>query len=124
MAKILIIEDEVALQDAIKSKLQQLNHEVLTANNGEEGLEMALSSQPDLILLDLLMPKITGEEVLTKLRASGEWGENAKVIVLTNFDPDNEMLSKMSSTAPAYYILKASTSLEEVVEKINSVLGI
>lgn len=122
MAKILIVEDEVSLQEALESKLKSNNHTAIIAGNGEDGLRLALEELPDLILLDLLMPKMTGSEMLTKLRASGKWGEQVKVIVLTNYDPDNDMLEDMSKAAPAYYILKADASLDEVVSRINEVL--
>lgn len=122
MSKILIIEDEESLQQALVNKFQSNGHKTLIASNGKQGLELALTEIPDLILLDILMPEMTGSEMLTKLRESGEWGAHAKVIVLTNLDPDSEMLKQMTINSPSYYILKADISLDEVVQKANEIL--
>src|ERR1017187_4181478 len=79
--KIAIIEDDRDLQFIYKMKLEHAGFTVVAAADGQKGLEIAKSFQPDLILLDLRMPKMSGDEMLTRLRAS-DWGRNMRVIIL------------------------------------------
>ena len=79
MKKVLVVEDERTLRDALVKKLSKEEFTVLSAKDGKEGLDTALAEHPDLILLDILMPKMNGIEVLQKLRED-EWGAKAKVI--------------------------------------------
>jgi two-component system response regulator Irr len=122
MAKILIVEDEIPQQEALTNKLKTAGMEVFTAADGAEGLTQALALKPDLIILDLLMPRMTGTAMLAKLRQSGDWGKLVPVIVLTNLDPDENILKNIVVTEPVFYLLKADTSLDEVLAKVNSVL--
>ena len=75
MKKILFIEDESALQKTFGDILRQEDYEILSALDGEKGLELAQTEKPDLILLDLILPKINGFEVLKKLKADKETKE-------------------------------------------------
>src|SRR3989304_617137 len=82
---LLIIEDEMPLLKIMMEEFSNSNIKVMGAPNGKEGLELALSKHPDLIVLDLLMPKMNGITMLKKLRED-EWGKNASVIILTNLE--------------------------------------
>src|SRR5206468_7325463 len=81
--KIAIIEDDQAISQMYRLKFEAEDYDVETAENGKLGLELAEKMRPDIILLDLMMPVMTGEEMLAKLRAT-DWGKNVKVIILTN----------------------------------------
>lgn len=117
--KILIIEDEFSYQQVLKQFLMLRGYQVITANDGTEGLSLAKSKQPDLILLDISMPNINGMQVLTEIRKH-DYGKTVKIILLTNLEPNDEMIRDVVTGKPAYYLIKANTSLEELLKKIES----
>ncbi len=119
MKKILIIEDESALQKTLGEVLSQQGHEVLSALNGEVGLKLAQSEKPDLILLDLVLPKIHGFDVLKKIKENPETKE-IPVIILTNLE-SIENIKKAIELGATTYLVKADYSLEELTSKINQV---
>ncbi len=119
MKKILIIEDESALQKTLGEILSQQGYEVLSALNGEVGLKLAQSKKPDLILLDLILPKIHGFDVLKKIKDNPETRE-IPVIVLTNLESIEDIKKAMELGATTY-LVKANYSLEELTIKINQV---
>ncbi|MDO8488428.1 MAG: response regulator [bacterium] len=121
--KILIIEDEPALLAILTDRLTKEEFVPLTAKDGAQGLEIALRDQPDLILLDIIMPVMDGMAMLKKLRESGEWGKTVPVIMLTNLSSDsNKVISEVTALQPAYYIVKTDMKLDEVMQKIQEVL--
>ncbi|MBU2229583.1 response regulator [Patescibacteria group bacterium] len=120
LKKILVIEDEEPVRKVIVDALQDLNCEVLEAKNGQEGLDIALSEHPDLILLDLIMPKLAGQEVCEKLR-SDTWGKNVHVIILTNLDSKTEK-EELKDLSVDDYLVKSNYKLEEIMEKVNNLL--
>ncbi len=81
--KIAIIEDDQAISQMYRFKFEAEGYQVETAENGRLGLELTQSMMPDIILLDLMMPEMTGDEMLKKLRQT-DWGKKIKVIILTN----------------------------------------
>lgn len=115
-----IVDDETAVRGALREKLASEGFAVLEAKDGEEGLEIALSQHPDLILLDLRMPKMDGMTMMHKLREDA-WGKKASIIILTNLDTDDKRLYGVITDQPSYYLIKASTSLEKLLEKIQTV---
>lgn len=120
--KILIVEDEESMLDAISNYLANQEFATLMAKDGEEGLEIALKEHPDLILLDILMPKMDGMIMLQKLRED-EWGKTAPVIILTNVSPNaNSVINSVLQNEPAYYLVKSDVKLEGIVDKIKEVL--
>ena len=122
--KILIVEDEESMLDAISDYLETQEFATLTARDGEEGLEIALKEHPDLILLDILMPKMDGMIMLQKLRVD-QWGKTAPVIILTNVSPNaNSVINSVLKNEPAYYLVKSDVKLEGIVDKIKEVLKI
>jgi DNA-binding response OmpR family regulator len=121
---ILIIDDEAPILDALVDKFGREEFaELSTAHDGEEGLAHALKEHPDLILLDILMPKMDGITMLKKLRED-EWGRSAKVIILTNFDTTDDMLKEITESEPAYYLLKSNWRIEDVIIKAKGILGL
>jgi len=120
MKKILFIEDESALQKTFGEVLKQEGYEMISALDGETGLRLAKSEKPDLILLDLILPKIHGFDVLKKLKGDKET-KDIPVIVLTNLEKIEDV-DKALELGATTYLIKAQYSLEEVVEKIKKVL--
>ena len=118
--KILFIEDESALQKTFGEILKQEGYEMISALDGETGLRLAKSEKPDLILLDLILPKIHGFDVLKKLKGDKET-KDIPVIVLTNLEKIEDV-DKALELGATTYLIKAQYSLEEVVEKIKKVL--
>jgi DNA-binding response OmpR family regulator len=121
MKKVLIIEDDPVLLDMYQDKFTLASFTVMTANDGEKGLNMALSKQPDIILLDLALPKIKGTDIMKQLRIS-DWGKNVPIIVLTNLNVDGKILEAITEYGPVYCLLKANTTPEEVFSKAQEIL--
>ena len=121
MKKILFIEDESALQKTFGEILSQEGYEVIPALDGQTGLEMAKTKKPDLILLDLILPKVHGFDVLKQLKEDPETKE-IPIIVLTNLEGIGDV-DKAIELGATTYLVKAQYSLEEVVEKIKKALG-
>jgi DNA-binding response OmpR family regulator len=120
MKKILFIEDESALHKALGTILKQEGYEMVSAFDGEAGLEMAQKEKPDFILLDLVLPKIHGFDVLKELKKKEET-KSIPVIILTNLEnmQDVEKSIKMGAKG---YLVKSGYTLEEVVEKIKKII--
>lgn len=122
MNTVLIIEDDKMLASMYQDKFQFSNFTVITAEDGKKGLELALSSKPNLILLDLALPKIKGLDILKALRADS-WGTAVPIIVLTNVTVDGKVLEGIMKYTPVYCLLKANTTPEEVVTKAREILN-
>lgn len=120
MKKILFIEDESSLQKTFKEILEKEGFSMLSALDGKTGLELAQKEKPDLILLDLILPKLHGFEVLKKLKENKETKE-IPVIILTNLE-NLEDVERAIELGASTYLVKAHYSLEEVLEKIKTFL--
>ncbi|XOB41998.1 MAG: response regulator [Candidatus Nealsonbacteria bacterium] len=120
MKKILFIEDESALQKTFGEILSQEGYEMIPALDGETGLKMAKTKKPDLILLDLILPKVHGFEVLKQLKEDPETKE-IPVIILTNLEGIGDV-DKAIGLGATTYLVKAQYTLEEVLEKIKKAL--
>jgi len=121
MKKILFIEDEAAIQKTLGESLRNKGYEVQSAMDGEIGLRLAKSEQPDLILLDLILPKIHGLDVLESIRKDKKTKE-IPVIILTNLENVGEVERALQLGATTY-LVKANYSLEEVVAKVKKAMG-
>lgn len=115
--KILLIEDEAALQKTIGNSLIERGYEIIGALDGEEGLQLAQETSPDLILLDLILPKKHGLDVLEALRNT-EKGKNIPVIILTNIENISDIERAIELGAKTY-LIKGNYSLQEILEKIE-----
>jgi DNA-binding response OmpR family regulator len=118
--RILIVEDEPDIREAMAEAITQAGFLVSVAENGAVGLRVALSEQPDLILLDIVMPVMDGHTFLEKLR-DNPWGQHVKVIMLTSMDDVRNIATAHTSTIDDY-IIKAHSSLDEIVNKVKMVL--
>lgn len=121
MNNILIVEDEKFLVRALQDSLTIEGYKVDVAVNGEEAVEKVKAKQPDLILLDILMPKKDGFYVIGELRKNPEW-KMIPIIVLSNLGGDAEIKQALTMGASDYFV-KSQHSLEEVVEKIKEYFG-
>ncbi len=121
MKKILFIEDEVDLQRTLSNFLTKEGYQVISAFDGEKGLELAKKEIPDLVLLDLILPRVHGFDVLRKLKTDPETKE-IPVIILTNLEKIEDVHKALELGATTY-LVKAQYKLEEVIEKIKKILG-
>jgi two-component system, OmpR family, alkaline phosphatase synthesis response regulator PhoP len=120
--KVLVVDDEHAVRVALSDRLESAGFDVELANNGIEGLKKALVEHPDLIILDILMPKMDGIEMLKILRED-TWGKDVPVMILTNIS-DYFQLEEALKIGISEYMVKAEWSLKEVVERVKAVLKI
>ena len=118
--KIAIIEDDQAIAQMYRLKFEAEGFSVFTAGNGEEGLEVCEQVKPDIVLLDLMMPIMRGDEMLTELRKT-EWGKNMKVIALTNVG-ETQIAKKVLSLGVLDVLTKAQLTPAEVVNKIRQLI--
>lgn len=121
MKKVLVVEDELGLSKSLNIKLVKEGFQVIQAGDGERGLEMAKKEKPDLILLDIGLPKMTGLELLEALRKE-PGGNEVKVIMMTNFEPDEKIAKQMVTDNPLYYFVKSNTNIEDLMTKIKEAL--
>jgi DNA-binding response OmpR family regulator len=121
MTKIAIIEDDQAISQMYRFKFEAEGYKVETAENGRLGLELAESMKPDIILLDLMMPEMTGDEALEKLRAT-DWGKKIKVIILTNVG-EQEIPAKIKQLGVSGVILKANMTPRQVADLVKKQLA-
>jgi two-component system response regulator ResD len=119
--KVAIIEDDQAISQMYRLKFEAEGYKVETAENGELGLELAEKMQPNIILLDLMMPVMSGEEMLAKLRAT-DWGKDIKVIILTNRG-EQEIPEEVKKLNVLAVILKADMTPRQVHELVKAKLA-
>ena len=121
MKKVLFIEDESVLQQAMGDFLAQNGYKIINALDGEVGLRLAKSEDPDLILLDMVLPYKNGFEILEELK-SDEKTKDIPVIVLTNLEGLKDIDRAISSGARTY-LVKTQYELKDVVDKIKEIIG-
>ena len=117
MAKILIVEDEEVLLNVLKNKLEKEGFDVLMAENGEDGLRIIREEKPDLVLLDIVMPKMDGLEVLSHLKDEGILPDLPVIIVSNSGQPVE--IEKATEFGVKDYLVKAEFDPQEVIDKIN-----
>jgi DNA-binding response OmpR family regulator len=120
MQKILIVEDDVQIRELYSLKLNLEGYDVITANDGAEGLKAAEQHRPELILLDLKMPFVSGDKMLQDLRETA-WGAPIKVIILTNISKD-EAPKMLRFLNVERYIVKAHHTPKQMVDVVAHVL--
>lgn len=120
-ARVLLVEDDHFLRKAGEAMLRKHGFTVVTAADGEQGLLAAGTEQPDLVLLDLIMPKMQGFEVLERLKADPATA-TIPVIILSNLGQEADVRRAMVAGAAAYYI-KSNTSLSVLVDQVRLVLN-
>jgi DNA-binding response OmpR family regulator len=117
---ILLVEDDTPIIGILKGTLESEGYKTLSAPNGNLGLKKAFENHPDLILLDIIMPEMSGLAMLKQLRLDS-WGKNVKVIVVTNLsNPISEKEAKDLHVLD--YIIKSDWSLKEIVNHIKKII--
>jgi DNA-binding response OmpR family regulator len=119
--RVLLAEDDRFLRKAAETALKRQGFTVLAAMDGEEALRVARGDRPDLILLDLIMPKLQGFEVLRTLKEDAATA-GIPVIVLSNLGQESDVKQAMDLGAVAYFV-KANLSLQDLVKRVGEVLG-
>lgn len=117
MSKIAIVEDDAAISQMYRIKFEAEGFAVETAENGKLGLSLIEEMKPDIVLLDLMMPEMDGEEMLAKLRAT-DWGKDIKVIILTNMG-ESEAPATIKELGVEAFILKANMTPRQVAEMVK-----
>ena len=117
---ILIVEDEQDIRKAIADRFAYEGFWVFEAEDGVQGLKVALKERPDLILLDIMMPKMDGMVMLKKLRAN-KLGKDVPVVILTNLDKIEEMAEALEGEVYDY-LLKSDWNLEDIVKRVKDKL--
>jgi DNA-binding response OmpR family regulator len=120
MTKIAIVEDDTAISQMYRIKFEAEEYEVETAENGEIGLELVKDMRPDIVLLDLMMPEMTGEEMLIEMRKH-DWGKRTKVIILTNMG-EQEAPDTLKDLGVTRFIVKADMTPRQVAEMVKTEL--
>jgi len=122
LQKIAVVEDDLPICSMYEFKLKNSGYNVQVAHNGKDGLELCREFMPDLILLDLRMPIMSGDEMLEKLRAT-DWGKSIRVVVLTNISRD-EAPHNLRLLHVDRYIVKAHHTPQQVIDVIREILAI
>ena len=119
--RILLVEDDRFLRKAAETTLKQQGYTVITAADGEEALRVARGAPPDLVLLDVIMPKLNGFQVLDALKKDPTTA-HIPVIILSNLGQDRDVQQAMEAGATAYFI-KADLSLQGLVQRVEEALA-
>ncbi|MEK7602222.1 MAG: response regulator [Patescibacteria group bacterium] len=120
---VLIVEDEASLRRALCDKFAREGFTVFEAKDGEVGLTLALKEEPNVILLDMMMPKVDGITMLHQLRLANEWGRLVPVLLLTNVSSDDKrMLREVQEDGSAHYLVKSDWPITRLVERVREAL--
>jgi DNA-binding response OmpR family regulator len=119
--RVLLAEDDRFLRKAAETALKRQGFTVLPAVDGEEALRMARSEAPDIVLLDLIMPKLQGFEVLRALKADPATA-STPVIILSNLGQESDVKQALEAGAAGYFV-KANLSLHDLVKRVGEVVG-
>lgn len=120
MKKLLLVEDDVVLLEMYKDKFVHEGFDVQTANDGQEGIDKMRTFNPDIVLLDLLMPKVSGFDVLETVKKDPTLSK-IPILVLTNILADAEDLVK--NWGVRYFLLKADNTPESILDKVKLILA-
>ena len=119
--KVAIIEDDIAISQMYRLKFESEGYEVQTADNGKLGLELVEVFKPNIVLLDLMMPEMTGDQMLAELRKK-PWGKDITVIILTNMG-EEEAPKSLKELGVHSFIVKAEMTPRQVAERVKQALA-
>jgi DNA-binding response OmpR family regulator len=120
---ILIAEDEEAMLDALSAKFEKRGFKVIRAHDGEEGYALAMEEKPDLMILDIIMPKMNGMDLMVKIREDSSWGGDVPIVMLTNVsDPEN--VSRAAVLKVYDFLVKTDWRLDDVVKLVEDKIGL
>ena len=121
MSKIMVVEDDASLREIYSIRITAEGYEVVSAGDGEEALAVAVREKPDLILSDVMMPKISGFDMLDILRSTPETA-NIKVIMMTALSADDQR-QRGERLGANRYLVKSQVGIEDVINAIHEVIG-
>ena len=121
MSKIMLVEDDKSLREIYSIRLVAEGYEVVSAGDGEEALAMAVQERPDLVLSDVMMPKISGFDMLDILRSTPET-KNIKVIMMTALSSEDQR-QRGENLGADKYLVKSQVGIEDVINAVHEVLG-
>lgn len=121
MTKILLVEDDILLSKMYAQKFKKDGYEVSTAADGQEGLSLIKSTKPDVILLDIMMPKMSGLQVLEKIKADKQF-KSIPVLLLTNLARGMDDINRGLELGAVSYLVKSKVKPADVVSKVKEVL--
>lgn len=121
MTKIIIVEDDPMISEIYQKKFSEAGFEVLAATSGEQVLNMAKKDKPDVILLDLIMPKMDGFEVVKNLRG-GDYNQDLKIIIFSNLN-EQEKIDKAISLGANGFVVKSNYSPSELVREVERLMN-
>ncbi len=121
MAKLLLVEDDISLRDIYYARFEAEGYTVVVAGNGEEALAAVVKEKPDLILLDIMMPRISGFDVLDIIRSTPETAQT-KVIMMTALS-DPESRAKGEKLGVNKFLVKSQVTLEDIVAEVKKELA-
>ncbi|MDB5176251.1 MAG: hypothetical protein JWM81_1109 [Candidatus Saccharibacteria bacterium] len=118
--KVVVVEDNYSLNDIYKTRLEILGYTCFSAYDGREALAIIERELPDLVLLDLMVPKIAGDQILETMRAS-DWGKNIKVLVISNLN-EADAPAGLREQGIEGYAVKANLSNDQLDQLVDSIL--
>ena len=121
MSKIMVVEDDASLREIYSIRITAEGYDVVSAGDGEEALAVAVREKPDLILSDVMMPKISGFDMLDILRSTPETA-NIKVVMMTALSADDQR-QRGESLGADRYLVKSQVGIEDVINAIHEVMG-
>ena len=104
---------------ALADEFSQEGCAVTKAEDGKVALDLIAKEKPDVILLDLIMPKMNGIEVLNTVRTESAWGKKVPIVILTNLSPNDSVMGSVTKNEPSYYLIKSDWKLYDVVQKVK-----
>lgn len=119
--KIVIVEDNDALAEIYKTRLEIIGYKCYVATDGEQALAMIERERPHLVLLDLMVPKIAGDQILATMRAS-DWGKDIKVHIISNLN-ESDAPAGLREQGIEGYSVKANLAYDDIDQLVNSILG-
>lgn len=121
--KILLIEDDVFLSSLLKNRLKKEGFETIYAKDGEEAVKILSETKPDLILLDIMLPKKSGFEVMEEIRSDPQLQiQDVPIIIISNLGQPED-ITKGKQLGAADYFIKAKTSIDDLIEKVKGFLS-
>lgn len=118
--KIVIVEDNAALNDIYKTRLELIGYKCFSAYDGEAALNIIEKELPDLVLLDMMVPKVAGDQILERMRAS-EWGKDIRVFVISNLS-EEDAPKGLRDLGIEGYVVKANISDDQLDKLVDDIL--
>lgn len=120
-AKILIVEDNPALADIYKTRMELVGYITFVAHEGNEALALIEKERPSLVLLDLMVPGVAGDQILQRMRAS-EWGKDIKVLIISNLN-EEQAPAGLRDNGIEGYAVKANLTDDQLDQMVNKILS-